>query len=182
MTRYRILFLAALLALLLEALTVESVSTAAAVESEPEAPPTAAEMRQMAALTFADVNAEAAEPVTYEAWFRANAQLLAEDCKITHYCCERRPHICGTGNGITATGVPVTAGWTCAVDPRAIPYGAEVMVDYGDRVEFYKTQDCGGAVRGNHIDLAVETHAEAIERGVLRAAVYYLEGGGNDET
>ena len=29
------------------------------------------------------------------------------ECRITHYCCESKgnPHICGTGTGLTATGV-----------------------------------------------------------------------------
>jgi 3D (Asp-Asp-Asp) domain-containing protein len=49
------------------------------------------------------------------------------------------------------------------------------MVDYGDRVEFWKAQDCGIGVNGNHIDLAVETHAEAMEKGVEMATVYFME-------
>lgn len=121
-----------------------------------------------------DVNAEAQEPVTFEDWFRANASVI-EDCEITHYCCEKREHICGTGDGITSTGVPVTPGWTCAVDPSVIPYGSEVLVDYGDRVEFYKAQDCGGSIIGNHIDLAVATHDEAVGKGRLTATVYFME-------
>ena len=121
-----------------------------------------------------DIHAEAQEPVTFDDWFRANASVI-EDCEITHYCCEQREHICGTGDGITATGVPVTPGWTCAVDPSVIPYGCEVMVDFGDYVEFYKAQDCGGAIKGNHIDLAVDSHDLAIELGTLTATVYFME-------
>jgi 3D (Asp-Asp-Asp) domain-containing protein len=49
------------------------------------------------------------------------------------------------------------------------------MVDYGDRVEFYKAQDCGGAIVGNHIDLAVATHDEAVGKGRLTATVYFVE-------
>lgn len=116
----------------------------------------------------------AAEPLTYEDIFRETANAIS-DCRITYYCAEEYAHICGTGDGITATGVPVTAGWTCAVDPDVIPYGAEVMIDYGDSVAFYKAQDCGFAIRGNRIDLAVESHSEALERGVGIATVYFLE-------
>ena len=116
----------------------------------------------------------AQEPKTYANLFRENANVI-ENCKITHYCVEQHEHICGTGDGITSTGVPVTAGWTCAVDSSVIPYGAEVMIDYGDRVEFRKAQDCGGAIKGNHIDLAVENHAEALEMGITSARVYWLE-------
>ena len=122
----------------------------------------------------ADVNKPAEEPITYEDWFRNNANRIS-NCEITHYCAEKYEHICGTGDGITASGVPITANWTCAVVPRVIPYGAEVMVDYGDRVEFWKAQDCGSAINGNHIDLAVETHAEAMRMGIMTADVYWLE-------
>ena len=38
------------------------------------------------------------------------------DFKITHYCTELREHICGEGQGITASGTQVTAGRTVAVD------------------------------------------------------------------
>lgn len=132
------------------------------------------DVRLESIITVADLDKPAAEPVTYEDWFRENATNAGE-FKLTHYCCEAREHICGTGDGITATDVPVTPYWTCAVDPSVIPYGAEVMIDYGDRVEFWKAQDCGGSIKGNHIDLAVETHAEALEKGVTSAVVYWLE-------
>jgi len=126
------------------------------------------------ALMFADVDKPAGEPVTYESWFRENAERI-DNCDITRYCCEAREHICGTGDGTTATGVPVTPDWTCAVDPNVIPYGSDVMVDYGDSVAFYKAQDCGGAIKGNHIDLAVDTHQRALEAGRTTATVYFLE-------
>lgn len=127
------------------------------------------------ALMFADVDKPAEEPVTYEEWFRKNAQRI-DNCEITRYCCEARAHICGTGDGITSTGVPVTPDWTCAVDPRTIPYGSDVMVDYGDSVAFYKAQDCGGSIKGNHIDLAIDTHQNALKAGKTVATVYWMEG------
>lgn len=142
--------------------------------AEPPALPTPEELKREAILSLADVNAEAVEPLTYEDQFRLNGVILV-DCTITYYCAEKRTHICGTGSGLTATGAPVTPGWTCAVDPRVIPYGSEVMVDFGDRVEFYKAQDCGGAVKGNHLDLAVDTHANALQKGTQTATVYVME-------
>lgn len=124
-------------------------------------------------LCTAAVHIPAAEPVTYEDHFRDTGNMV-EDCTITYYCAEQRPHICGTGDGLTATGTPVTPYWTCAVDPSVIPYGATVMVDWGESVAFYEAQDCGGAIGGNHIDLAVTTHAEALELGRKTATVYWL--------
>lgn len=132
------------------------------------------DVRLDSVIAVSDLDRPAQEPVTYEDWFRDNSNVIP-GCKITHYCAEMREHICGTGDGITATGVPVTPYWTCAVDPSIIPYGSEVMVDYGDSVAFYKAQDCGGSIKGNHIDLAVETHTEALEKGVEAATVYFME-------
>lgn len=91
--------------------------------------------------------------------------------KLTHYCCEKRKHICGTGAGITATGTQVTAGRTVAVDPSVIPYGTQMYIEgYGWRV----AEDCGGAVKGNHIDVAVETHSKAINMGTTSGGVWVL--------
>ena len=93
------------------------------------------------------------------------------DFKLTHYCCEKRKHICGTGNGITATGTEVTAGRSIAVDPKVIPYGSQVYIEgYGFRI----AEDCGGAVKKQHIDIAVSTHDEALQIGVKRGGVWLL--------
>lgn len=100
-----------------------------------------------------------------------------DGCTITYYCCELRPHICGTGNGITASGAPVEAGVSCAVDPSLIPLGSTVWVDYGDgEPHEYIAQDVGGWVNGAHVDLAVETHDEALQMGRRTATVYWMEG------
>lgn len=99
-----------------------------------------------------------------------------EGCTITYYCCELRPHICGTGNGITASGAPVEAGVSCAVDPGLIPLGSTVWVDYGDgELHEYIAQDVGAWVNGAHVDLAVATHDEALQMGRKTATVYWKE-------
>lgn len=46
---------------------------------------------------------EAAENELIEAALLARSHKL-EGATITFYCCEERPHICGTGTGITASG------------------------------------------------------------------------------
>ena len=90
---------------------------------------------------------------------------------ITHYCTERYEHICGTGSGVTATGTTVTAGRTVAVDPSVIPYGSKIYIEgYGWRV----AEDCGGAVDGRHIDMAVDTHTNAIAMGSKNSGVWLL--------
>lgn len=76
---------------------------------------------------------------------------------ITAYCCEKYPHICGGGN--TATGNPPIAELTCAVtDLKTFPYGTIIYIeDVGIRI----VQDTGG-FHSNKIDVAVETHEEAV--------------------
>lgn len=93
------------------------------------------------------------------------------DFKITHYCNESYKHICGNGDGLTATGTNVTVGRTIAVDPKIIPYGTKVYIEgYGFRV----AEDCGGGVKKNHIDVAVNTHSDAMSMGVKNRGVWIL--------
>ena len=91
------------------------------------------------------------------------------ECRITHYCCESKgnPHICGTGTGLTATGVPVAPGMV-AVDPKVIPLGSTVIINGIT----YLATDTG--VSGYSIDIAVQTHDEAMEMGTYTAAVWVI--------
>ena len=101
---------------------------------------------------------------------------VVHNCTVTYYCCEKREHVCGGGTGKTATGTDVTAGRSAAVDPNVIPLGAEIFVDYGDGVlHSYIAEDTGSAVLGGHIDLAVQTHEEALKLGVREATVWWTE-------
>lgn len=85
--------------------------------------------------------------------------------KLTAYCpCEI---CCGKSNGITATGTKATAGRTVAVDPNKIPYGSEVIING----HTYIAEDCGGAIKGNKIDIFFDTHQEALAFGVQYAEV-----------
>ena len=91
------------------------------------------------------------------------------ECRITHYCCESKgnPHICGTGTGLTATGVPVAPGMV-AVDPDVIPLGSTVIINGVP----YLAADTG--VSGYAIDIAVPTHDEAIDMGTYQADVWII--------
>lgn len=125
--------------------------------------------------TIGEVDAEAEENRLIEEALLARAHKI-EDCLITYYCCEKHPHICGTGDGLTALGGEVLAGVSCAVPP-GIPLGSTIMIDWGDGrdLEYRRADDRGGGVKGNHIDLAVPTHSEALELGVDYATVYWVE-------
>lgn len=57
----------------------------------------------------------------------------------------------------TATGTRATQGRTIAVDPRVIPYGTHVLINGQE----YVAEDCGGAIRGQHIDVYFNNHADA---------------------
>lgn len=90
--------------------------------------------------------------------------------KITFYCAERYNHICG-GSGTTASGAKLQPNVTIAVDTSKIPFGSQVIIDgFGKRI----AQDRGGAVKGNHIDICVPTHAEAMSLGTLYKDVWIL--------
>lgn len=99
---------------------------------------------------------------------------------VTYYCtCQR---CCGKAPdhpayGITASGTRATPYRTVAVDPSVIPLGADVLVDYGDGAGLrrYRAEDTGGAVKGNHIDLCVGSHAEALQLGRRTATVYWVD-------
>ncbi|MBS6646173.1 MAG: 3D domain-containing protein [Clostridiaceae bacterium] len=87
--------------------------------------------------------------------------------KISHYCCEKYKHICGTGSGKTATGLDVRPG-LISVDPRLIPLGSVVIINGKE----YRAEDTGGMIKGKKIDMAVAHHQEALDLGVYYADVY----------
>ena len=115
---------------------------------------------------------EEAENERIEAALLARAHAI-EDVTVTHYdCCVE---CCGKDDGITASGVLATPGVTVAVDPSVIPLGSDVLVDYGDgEIHYYRADDTGGAVKGNHIDLCVGSHEEALQLGRRTATIYWV--------
>lgn len=90
--------------------------------------------------------------------------------KITHYCaCEK---CCGPYGGNTAWGGPLKPGYSIAVDPDVIGKLQKVYIDgYGYRI----AEDCGGAIKGNRIDIAVSSHEEALQLGVVYKDVWLAE-------
>lgn len=77
---------------------------------------------------------------------------------------------CGqyAGMGITASGKKLKAGTTVAVDPKKIPYGTKLIINNHE----YEAQDCGGGIKGNHIDIYFATHKECLKFGKQEAEVY----------
>lgn len=90
--------------------------------------------------------------------------------KITHYCaCSK---CCGSYGNATAWAGKIVPGTTIAVDPKVIPKLSNVYIDgYGYR----RAEDCGGAIKGNKIDVAVTSHQEALNLGVAYKDVWLLQ-------
>lgn len=82
-----------------------------------------------------------------------------------------------TGGGTTATGTPARYG-AIAVDPSVIPYGTRMYIvsDDGQYIYGYATaEDCGGAVKGNIIDLYFDSYNTCIQFGRRSCTVYFLD-------
>lgn len=77
----------------------------------------------------------------------------------------------------TATGTTVHVG-TVAVDPKVIPYGTRMFIVTNDGKYIYglgTAEDCGGAIKGNRLDLYFPTDPECWAFGVRNCTVYFLD-------
>ena len=79
--------------------------------------------------------------------------------------------------GITASGTHVKPG-TVAVDPKVIPLGTKLYIesmdswpDYGYAV----AEDKGSAIKGNKIDLFMESRSQCMQFGRRKVKVYILD-------
>lgn len=91
---------------------------------------------------------------------------------VTANCCESGCAMCG-GTGITASGAPQVAGVTAGANFEVLPAGTVIYIeDVGVRV----VQDTGPDCPADHIDIAVDTHAEALSwPGYGKHSVYVLQ-------
>lgn len=88
-----------------------------------------------------------------------NTGASGEIYKITAYCsCSK---CCGKSTGRTASGTKATAGRTIAA-PAKFAFGTKLSLNG----KVYVVEDRGGAIKGNKIDLYVNSHAEALAWGV----------------
>jgi len=81
------------------------------------------------------------------------------------------------GYGRTATGAKAQHG-VVAVDPNVIPLGSRLYIEAPDGSWTYGNAvaaDTGGAIKGNKIDLFMNSYAEAKKFGRRKAVVYILE-------
>lgn len=91
--------------------------------------------------------------------------IRALDLVATAYCPSDR------GGNFTALGLPARRG-IVAVDPRVIPLGTQLYVEgYGPAL----AGDTGSAIKGQRIDLFMDSHREAVNFGRRRVKVYVLK-------
>ncbi|MBQ3054516.1 MAG: DUF348 domain-containing protein [Oscillospiraceae bacterium] len=89
----------------------------------------------------------------------------------TAYTCE------GKKWNITKSGQVARVG-LIAVDPRVIPLGTRMYIESPDGSFVYGTAvaaDTGGAIKGNKIDLYMDTYRECVNFGRRKMIVYILE-------
>lgn len=87
------------------------------------------------------------------------AEVNGETYKITAYCsCSK---CCGKTTGRTASGTQATAGRTIAA-PSKFAFGTKLNI--GGQI--YTVEDRGGAIKGNRIDIYVDSHSAALQWGV----------------
>lgn len=89
--------------------------------------------------------------------------------KITAYCsCSK---CCGSyASGYTSSGTKATAGRTVAA-PSSLPFGTKLKINGNT----YVVEDRGGAIKGNRIDIYVNSHSAALSWGVKYLPVEVVE-------
>ena len=86
--------------------------------------------------------------------------------RVTAYSPDHRS--CGdSADGLTATmhSVETNGFKLVAADPKVLPYGSMVSIEGYDRGQIVPVLDCGGAIKGHHIDLLFPTHEQARQWG-----------------
>lgn len=98
---------------------------------------------------------------------------LIENCTVTWYTedtCGKTPD--HPAYGITASGLPVEEGVTCAVDPEVIPLFSEVYIRYTDgTMGTFRATDTG--VKGEWVDIYTPDYDYAVQCGLQRLTVFW---------
>ncbi|MGL5749077.1 MAG: 3D domain-containing protein, partial [Paraclostridium sp.] len=75
------------------------------------------------------------------------------------------------GDTITATGTVPKWG-TIAVDPQVIPYGTKVYIPQFNKT--FTAEDCGGAIKGNKIDIFMNSNSSVYDWGRRTIDIYIV--------
>lgn len=87
------------------------------------------------------------------------------ECRITHYCPCAQCN--GSWGNATASGAMPTSGWTVA--NGSLPFGTKVEING----HIYCVEDRG--VGGDQFDIFVDSHSEALARGLYYTSVYIVD-------
>lgn len=113
---------------------------------------------------------EVKEKTTYLGMFTLTAYCSCDIC-CGSYAYHRPVDDNGEEIVIGSSGKVLKPNHSIAVDPDVIPYGTRVMINGKE----YVAEDCGGAIKGDRIDVYFNNHTEALEFGVQKADVYIRE-------
>lgn len=91
---------------------------------------------------------------------------------ISAYCpCEICCGIKSTENyGRTSSGEIAVEGVTIATDNNIIPIGFQVLINE----KKYISQDKGGSIRGNRIDIFFNNHQDALNYGIKKVEIFLI--------
>lgn len=83
-------------------------------------------------------------------------------------------------SGKTATGTKPIDGVTIAVDPKVIPYGTWVEIEFPSGKKLTRrAEDCGGAVKGKIIDIySTKSTKTLLKRGRVHNVIVRILGDG----
>jgi 3D (Asp-Asp-Asp) domain-containing protein len=74
----------------------------------------------------------------------------------------------------THLGTQIRPG-VIAVDPKVIPLGSQVYIQYPDgHGEYAVAEDTGGAIKGNRIDIAMQSRKQAQNFGIRHVKLYVV--------
>ena len=106
-------------------------------------------------------------PIKNEEWESLGTFKLTAYCSCEK-CCGKWASLRSDGRVYGASGVELKAGRSIAVDTSVIPYGTTVKINGTE----YVAEDCGGCVKGKHIDIYFDNHEEAVEFALQYAEVF----------
>lgn len=97
-------------------------------------------------------------------------EVYAGEYEITYYC----PCVecCGKTDGITSSGTIAHDGITVAADWDILPPGTEIYID---GIGFRTVEDKSGLIKGNRLDVFLNSHTAALEAGRHMADVWIIE-------
>ncbi|MEN8252687.1 MAG: 3D domain-containing protein [Patescibacteria group bacterium] len=100
-----------------------------------------------------------------------NEELIPEKFTVNASAYTAAADECGKSDGITASGNKVRANHTLACPP-GYEFGTQIHIE---GMGTYTCEDRGGAIKGNHFDIYMETKAEAFAFGRRNLIAYVVE-------